>query len=347
MTFQRAPLAIAILAATAGIGFGQSFNLDIGPTTFGLPSPTYGAASADRHVVQRGHTDGPIRRAALGHQWRAHRGHPDRGSGRGVRSCRLHLRQREHHRRRPGAAGRFLRLLDLDLDVHGPANGVYDVYVYAWAPDNRTTFFSDVTVIGGGAGMVHCGGQVWAGAFNNPGHYMNDTVVVTNGTLVVDMKNPVPVTPTSLNGIQLRASSCGLAVTYCTAKINSLGCSPSIGSTGISSATAGSGFVITGSSVINNKPGLLIYTNGGQAAVPFSGGLRCIGTPVRRSIPLNSGGNPPPNDCSGVYSIDQERLRGGIPRRHAAALPDRFRGLWSTVSSGVVTTSSPAPTTRP
>jgi hypothetical protein len=108
-------------------------------------------------------------------------------------------------------------------------------------------------------------------------------------------------------------------VVYCTAKVNSLGCTPTIGSTGVSSATntAVPPLVITGSNVINNKPGLLIYTDGGQAAVPFSGGLRCIGTPVRRSIPLSSGGNPPPNDCSGVYSIDINAfgvgLLGGTP----------------------------------
>lgn len=105
---------------------------------------------------------------------------------------------------------------------------------------------------------------------------------------------------------------------YCTPKTNSLGCTPSIGSTGFSSASAGSGFVINTINVINNKPGLYLYSNTGQAAVPFFGGLRCVNTPVRRSVPMSSNGNPPPNDCSGIYSMDWNTFSvgglGGSPQ---------------------------------
>ncbi|HTF88428.1 MAG TPA: hypothetical protein VK843_08465 [Planctomycetota bacterium] len=111
---------------------------------------------------------------------------------------------------------------------------------------------------------------------------------------------------------------CPVAVTYCTAKINSLGCTPSIGSTGTASASAGSGFVLKGINVRNVKPGLLLYTNNGRATTPFQGGLLCIAGPIRRSVALNSGGTPlPASDCSGVYSIDMNSFAvgalGGIP----------------------------------
>jgi hypothetical protein len=106
-------------------------------------------------------------------------------------------------------------------------------------------------------------------------------------------------------------------VTYCTAKTNSLGCTPVIAAVGTPSATLPNGFVISATNVINNKPGLIIYSNTGRAATPFLGGFLCINGPVRRSIPLGSGGNPPPNDCSGVYSIDMNSfgrgLLGGTP----------------------------------
>ena len=106
-------------------------------------------------------------------------------------------------------------------------------------------------------------------------------------------------------------------IVYCTPKVNSLGCIPSIGWFGTPSATAGLGFTLLTTDVINNKPGLFLYTNAGQAAVPFSGGLRCVNTPVRRTVAMNSGGNPPPNDCSGVYALDMNAFAvgalGGTP----------------------------------
>ena len=111
---------------------------------------------------------------------------------------------------------------------------------------------------------------------------------------------------------------CAGGVAYCSSKVNSLGCTPVLSSTGAPSATSGSGFVVTTLQVRNNKPGLLIYSNGGRAAVPFQGGFLCIGSPVRRSIQLNSGGTPPPTaDCTGVYTIDMNAFAvhalGGIP----------------------------------
>ena len=112
----------------------------------------------------------------------------------------------------------------------------------------------------------------------------------------------------------------GGSTAYCTAKVNSLSCTPSLTSSGTSSATSGSGFTLSTVNVINNKPGLYLYSNTGRAATPFQGGLLCISGPVRRSVPMSSLGNPPPNDCSGNYQLDFNAFAvgalGGTPQAY-------------------------------
>ncbi len=98
-------------------------------------------------------------------------------------------------------------------------------------------------------------------------------------------------------------------VVYCAAKVNSMGCTPTIGFNGVSSASAGSGFNISASNVIGNTPGLLIYSSSGRAATPFLGGTLCMQGPIRRSMVLNSGGAS--GSCTGLYSIDMNAFADG------------------------------------
>jgi len=95
----------------------------------------------------------------------------------------------------------------------------------------------------------------------------------------------------------------GVVQTYCTAKVNSVGCTPTIFSTGTPSATAPLPFRIKAANVINNKAGALVY-GFGPAGAPFSGGFLCVQSPVHRVRVANSDGNPPPDDCSGFLSFD-------------------------------------------
>ena len=102
-------------------------------------------------------------------------------------------------------------------------------------------------------------------------------------------------------------------LTYCTAKVNSLGCTPQIGSTGLPSTQATSGFLISASNVQNQKVGLLLYGTHGRWGQPFQGGTLCVRTPVRRSIPVSSQGSPlPAQDCSGVYQLDMNAFAHGL-----------------------------------
>jgi YD repeat-containing protein len=88
---------------------------------------------------------------------------------------------------------------------------------------------------------------------------------------------------------------------YCTAKVNSAGCLPAVGSTGAPSISGGS-FVVTAANVLNNKSGLMFWGIT-PSATPFQGGIKCVAAPTVRTPVQNSGGNPPPNDCSGAYAF--------------------------------------------
>jgi hypothetical protein len=94
---------------------------------------------------------------------------------------------------------------------------------------------------------------------------------------------------------------------YCVAKVNSLGCTPQISSSGFPSASQAQAFDVRVDLVRNQKPGLYLYKVGGaQANLPFQGGTLCVGpTGIRRTPVLTSGGNPTPgNDCSGAFALD-------------------------------------------
>ncbi len=92
--------------------------------------------------------------------------------------------------------------------------------------------------------------------------------------------------------------------TYCTAKVNSQGCTPAIAASGVPSASSGAPFTVSASNVLNRQNGIFFYGYAQQIA-PFQGGFKCMSNPVKRTPVQNSAGSPQPTvDCSGVYSID-------------------------------------------
>ncbi len=92
---------------------------------------------------------------------------------------------------------------------------------------------------------------------------------------------------------------------YCTAQVNSLGCTPRVTHQGAPSASAASGFTIRATTLRNQQNGLLFYGVNDRAALPWLGGTLCVEPPLRRTPLSNSGGSPAPaNDCSGELSLD-------------------------------------------
>jgi hypothetical protein len=184
-------------------------------------------------------------------------------------------------------------------DIGPVPAGRYRVTVYAWAPDapNLTTM---VHILGGALGQQYCGNSPGFTGYKLGQTHVQDYVNMgsTGGTIEFVANSSIG----SINGIQIEPDYA--PTVYCTAKVNSLGCTPAITAWGRSSAATALGFIVSADHVINNKPGLFIYGNTGRAALPFSGGLLCVNGPIRRTIPLNSAGNPPPNDCSGHYILE-------------------------------------------
>lgn len=99
---------------------------------------------------------------------------------------------------------------------------------------------------------------------------------------------------------------------YCTAQVNSLGCTSNLTSTGLPSASLPTPFTIEAHELVNGRFAVLFY---GYApnAVPFNGGTLCIAAPLKRTPPQPTGGNTTGVDCSGAIDFDFNALiRSGL-----------------------------------
>jgi hypothetical protein len=93
--------------------------------------------------------------------------------------------------------------------------------------------------------------------------------------------------------------------TYCTPKLNSLGCLPLASCRGIASASAATRFFVDATSIRNQKLGLFFYSVAGAASIPFYGGTQCVNTPiVRTPIQASGGSSGFIQDCTGSYRFD-------------------------------------------
>jgi hypothetical protein len=107
--------------------------------------------------------------------------------------------------------------------------------------------------------------------------------------------------------------------TYCTAKTNSCGGTPAIGSTGTPSAAAQSGFVITGSGARPAKTGLVIYGPNGRNNAPFQGGTLCVAASGLRRSPVSTSTGGSPGACDATLSMDWNAFASGAGGGNPAA----------------------------
>jgi pyrimidine deaminase RibD-like protein len=90
------------------------------------------------------------------------------------------------------------------------------------------------------------------------------------------------------NAFPWSPDECAAPADFCTAKVNSQGCTPRMGFVGSPSATDSTPFLVTADQVLNNKTGFLIY-GFTPAATPFQGGTLCFSGTLKRTPAQNSG----------------------------------------------------------
>ncbi len=94
-----------------------------------------------------------------------------------------------------------------------------------------------------------------------------------------------------------------VATSYCSGKLNSLGCVPFLAFDGAPTVQSGVPFDVRAEDVLPAEAGFLIYSSA-KANLGFHGGTLCVKSPFRRALPVQaaaSTGTPP---CSGVLSQD-------------------------------------------
>ncbi|MCY3001008.1 MAG: hypothetical protein NTV21_04315 [Planctomycetota bacterium] len=137
------------------------------------------------------------------------------------------------------------------------------------------------------------------------------------GSPAIDAGNPAsPLDPDGsrrdIGALRYEASYAPAPLTYCTARVNSAGCTPSIASSGVASATSGSPCLVTCSNQLNQRTGFLFYGLAPRE-LPYQGGWLCVMSPTRRTPLQNSGGSSSGTDCSGNYAYDlNARIQSGL-----------------------------------
>jgi len=154
--------------------------------------------------------------------------------------------------------------------------------------------------------------------FSGPGGYYTDSAYdmsleprfrgithsAATATITFEIEGPgvQPLTDESwaIDRLRVRVDA---PTTYCSAKLNSLGCTPTIGDLNVASISSGE-YAVTAHDILNQENGLLFW---GYAAAnaPYHGGVLCVAPPtIRTPVALSGGSAAPASDCTGSFRFD-------------------------------------------
>jgi len=168
-----------------------------------------------------------------------------------------------------------------------------------WAVDEADALIS---LVGDAAAGYYAGGNVTSESLVDSVELLH-VDGLQPGLYALELVRPDDGFPSDWQVAVAWGMTCPEPDVYCTAKTASPGCVPRIDTSGEASAADPNRFEVLATDVVNLKNGLLFY-GFGPAALPFQGGLLCVQPPLRRTGIQNSGGNPPPDDCSGAFLFD-------------------------------------------
>ena len=132
-------------------------------------------------------------------------------------------------------------------------------------------------------------------------------------------QRPAPTPPGVESALQVRAHFAGQTVThpnvlvsahpapaapqvYCTAKLNSQGCTPAIGASGLPTLSGYDDFVVRAANVLPDRAGIVFYGSSPSSA-PFQGGVLCVQQPVARTPVRFAASGFGAAPCDGAYSF--------------------------------------------
>ena len=200
----------------------------------------------------------------------------------------------------PFSSAHTIRITGYGTDS-GTANQTQQTHSGPWASWQGTTLRYTVDTTGGNSGSAvqwQNGNQV-IGVHTHAGCSTSNPPGSNQGTSVTH-----PNWLAARNTPKGVCNPIGSSSVYCTAKVNSLGCTSVISSTGTPKLSGAPGsFRIQAAQVQSAQPGLLFYGFLPDTA-PFAGGFRCIAPPTTRTNPQGSGGSGTGTDCTGSFDFD-------------------------------------------
>ena len=95
---------------------------------------------------------------------------------------------------------------------------------------------------------------------------------------------------------------------YCTAGTSASGCRATLSTSGVASASSGSGFILNAASVEGGANGLFYFGTAGRQALPWGNGtsFQCVVPPLRRAEPMLGQGTT--GACDGSFARDLNAL---------------------------------------